>query len=231
VKCQCGVRERLCAGSGQVKSSQVRSSPSPVPFQFQFQFRSQSQSQSQKETEGAGHSAGFMPFDRLEGMWPGRERLSLCNAATGNGRSLRCGRQRRQRGGLAVGCWVWAAGCWLLATRCWLLASLGISLLPTGHGPGPGPSLTHSQHPACLEHPRATCQACAAAVQVAGPFKAASVPSAATDDHWFDDGFACVSGGVLAFQGAYTPEVLGLASSHSLASPPPPPRITRRLFA
>jgi hypothetical protein len=131
VKCQCGVRERLCAGSGQVKSSQVkssqvRSSPSPVPFQFQFQFRSQSQSQSQsqKETEGAGHSAGFMPFDRLEGMWPGRERLSLCNAATGNGRSLRCGRQRRQRGGAGgVGCGLWAAGCWLLATGYWLLAA------------------------------------------------------------------------------------------------------------
>jgi hypothetical protein len=160
---------------GQVKSRQVKCSrvPVPVPVQVpvpvpvpesQWSTNEAAGRRCFQETEGAGHPAGIMPFDRLEGMRPGRERPSLCNASTGNGRSLRCGRRRRGErgrggGGLAVGCGLWAAGCGLLAVSCWLLA-VGfpgdLSLLPTGHGPGP--SLTHSQHtlrcqPACLPLP------------------------------------------------------------------------------
>jgi hypothetical protein len=202
VKCRCVVRERLL---GQVKSGQVKCSrvpdPVPVPIQVpvpdpvavpetQLSTNEAAGHRCFQEPEGAGHPAGIMPFDRLEGVWPGRERLSLCNAATGNERSLRRGRRRRVRGGGGRGGWLWAARRSLLAAGCcWL--SWG-SLSPA-NWPWPwllAPSLSHSQHTmrcqpasACLlqrlrrRHcqrsttPEPTCQACAAAVQATRPLQ------------------------------------------------------------
>ena len=79
--------------SGQVKSSQVKCSrvpdpvpvPVPVPIQVpvpvavavpetQLSTHEAAGRRCFQQTEGAGHPAGIMPFDRLERVWPGRER-------------------------------------------------------------------------------------------------------------------------------------------------------------
>lgn len=179
MKCRCVVRERLSGQvkSGLVKSGQVKCSrvpdPVPVPIQVpvpdpvavpetQLSTNEAAGRRCFQEPEGAGHPAGIMPFDRLEGVWPGRERLSLCNAATGNERSLRRGRRRRVRGGGGRGGWLWAARRSLLAAGCWLLlAFLGISLscqlaMALAPGPKPLPQPTHHALPACLSLPSAT---------------------------------------------------------------------------
>jgi hypothetical protein len=180
--------------------------------------------------------------------------MSLCNATTGNGRSLRSGRRRRVRGGGGRGGWLWAAGSWLLAAGCCcsalaagcLLAFLGISLscqLAMALAPGPKPlpqpttpcaaslpSATSSTPALPEEHPQSPhVKPARPLFRPLGPFKAASVPSAATHDYWFVEGPRLCLGRSLDVPGrVHTPEVLGRALTQ-LSSPPP--RLTRRLFA
>ena len=138
-----------------------------------------------------------------------------------------------------MGCWLWAAGCWLLllGARCWLLAFLGIPLscqlaMALAPGPKPLPQPTHPALPACLcllsatsstpalpeEHPRAhmssLCGRCSGRWP---PSKQQVFHQRQPTTIGSSRGFACVSEGVLMFQGAYhTPEVLGRALTHSL---------------
>jgi len=162
--------------------------------------------------------------------------MSLCNAATGNERSLRRGRRRRVKGGEGeggVGCGLWAARRSLLAV-CWLSwgslsCQLAMALAP---GPKPLPQPTHLALPACLcllsatsstpalpeEHPRAHMSSlCGRCSGRWAPSKQQVFHQRQPTTIGSSTGLACVSEGVLMFQGAYhTPEVLGRALTHSL---------------
>jgi hypothetical protein len=117
-------------------------------------------------------------------------------------------------GGRALGCGLLAAGCWLLAAGCWLpwgslSCQLALALALAQASP------TANTQPASST-PGPHVKPARPLFRSLGPSKQPVFHQRQPTTIGSTDGFACVSGGVLAFQGAYTPEVLGRASSHSL---------------